>query len=243
MPIVGASVVRGPLRRDDRRDGPLLLHPALRRPHGRDHGASDTRPGAGPVTITDGGTTVLDACLTAVPSLAGAGATLAEEGCAPGNGRIGSGRDGDGELLRAQRRGGEHDEPRSATSSESGGVRPGTRSRRCSASSSPEARTSAPTSRSRPIEALVCGDEVTATLDLRGRRGRSRRARIPLFDRWSVLFGGLRRRRGARVPGGLDALGLSAIRGLRPRPRLTRRPMPRSRTTRPPSRTSGSTPH
>ena len=44
--------------------------------------------GGGPATIADGGTTVLDACLTGVPVIVSAGATLIEEGCAPGNGAI-----------------------------------------------------------------------------------------------------------------------------------------------------------
>jgi Carboxypeptidase regulatory-like domain len=44
--------------------------------------------GGGPVTITDGGTTVLDACLTGVPIIVSAGATLTEEGCGPGNGAV-----------------------------------------------------------------------------------------------------------------------------------------------------------
>ena len=45
-------------------------------------------PGGGPATITDGGTTVLDACLTGIPIIESAGATLLEEGCAPGNGAV-----------------------------------------------------------------------------------------------------------------------------------------------------------
>jgi hypothetical protein len=44
--------------------------------------------GGGPATITDGQTTVLDACLTGVPVIVPAGATLTEESCAPGNGVI-----------------------------------------------------------------------------------------------------------------------------------------------------------
>jgi hypothetical protein len=41
-----------------------------------------------PATITDGGTTVLDACLVGVPLLEAADATLVAESCEPGNGRI-----------------------------------------------------------------------------------------------------------------------------------------------------------
>ena len=44
--------------------------------------------GGGPATIIDGGTTVLDTCLTGVPIIVSAGATLTEEGCGPGNGAV-----------------------------------------------------------------------------------------------------------------------------------------------------------
>ena len=44
--------------------------------------------GGGPVTITDGGTSTLDACLTGIPVILPGAATLVGEECAPGNGRI-----------------------------------------------------------------------------------------------------------------------------------------------------------
>ncbi len=87
MPIVGASVSAGLFGATTDATG----HYSFTLPSG-DHTVTITAlgytSGGGPVTITDGGTTVLDACLTAVPSLTGAGATLVGEGCAPGNGRI-----------------------------------------------------------------------------------------------------------------------------------------------------------
>ena len=87
VPIVGASVSAGLFGATTDATG----HYSFTLPSG-DHTVTITAlgytSGGGPVTITDGGTTVLDACLTAVPSLTGAGATLVGEGCAPGNGRI-----------------------------------------------------------------------------------------------------------------------------------------------------------
>jgi hypothetical protein len=42
--------------------------------------------GGGPATVTDGGTTVLDVCLSGVPLVGGASAALTAENCSPGDG-------------------------------------------------------------------------------------------------------------------------------------------------------------